>query len=342
MSSIEIIRATKLSRYGLAAGGIATLLFVSMPFWTEPDTQHTLTEFFYFLALAQIWNLLAGYGGLYSFGQQAYIGLGSYALVMLSLKFGLNPFFAVVLSGFICGLLAAPTYHVLSRLQGAYFAVGTWVIAEIYRLFLANLTWLGAGSGISITEVMQPYEAWWRDSITFWMAVIIGIGSIAVAYLLLRSQYGLGLTAIRDSEAASESLGVDVPRLKRKVYVVAGACTGMVGALIFMTKLRISPDSGFSVEWSALMIFIVVTGGIGTIEGPIIGAVLYLVLRNILSEYGSVYMILLGSIAILMMLKMRRGIWGELALRFDWQLFPVQRRIRQISENSSKRHIPSD
>lgn len=342
MPSIEIIRATKLSRYGMAAGGIATLLFVSMPFWMEPDTQHTLTEFFYFLALAQIWNLLAGYGGLYSFGQQAYIGLGSYALVMLSLKFGLNPFFSVVLSGLICGLLAAPTYHVLSRLQGAYFAVGTWVIAEIYRLFLANLTWLGGGSGISITEVMQPYEAWWRDSITFWMAVTVGVGSIAIAYLLLRSQYGLGLTAIRDSEAASESLGVDVPRLKRKVYVVAGACTGMVGALIFMTKLRISPDSSFSVEWSALMIFIVVTGGIGTIEGPIVGAVMYLLLRNMLSEYGSVYMIVLGSIAILMMLKMRSGIWGELARRFDWQLFPVQRRIRQISGNSSKKHIPND
>lgn len=338
MPRIEIIRSTRLSRYGLVLGTIATFLFVSMPFWTEPDIQHTLTEFFYFLALAQIWNLLAGFGGLYSFGQQAYIGLGSYALVMLALKFGLNPFAAVVLSGLLAGLVAVPTYNILSRLQGAYFAVGTWVIAEIYRLTLANITWLGGGSGISITVVMQPYDEWWRDSITFWMAIVAGIGSIAVAYLLLRSGHGLGLTAIRDSEAASESLGVDVPRLKRKVYVVAAACTGMVGALIFMTKLRISPDSSFSVEWSALMIFIVVTGGIGTIEGPIIGAVLYLVLRNMLSDYGSVYMIVLGFIAIIAMLKMRSGIWGAIARRFDWQLFPVQRRIRQIPGKHSKAH----
>ncbi len=342
MASIEIIRSTKLSQFAMAAGGIATLLFVSMPFWTGADAQHTLTEFFYFLALAQIWNLLAGYGGLVSIGQQAYIGVGSYALVMLSLKFGLNPFIAVVLSGLITGVLAVPTYHVVSRLQGAYFAVGTWVIAEIFRVCLANLSWLGGGSGISITEVMLPYDEWWRDSITFWMAVGVGIGSISVAYLLLRSQYGLGLTAIRDSEAASESLGVDVPRLKRKVYVVAGACTGMVGALIFMTKLRISPDACFSVEWSALMIFIVVIGGIGTIEGPIVGTVLYFVLRNMLSDYGSAYMIVLGAIAILTMLKMRNGIWGELARRFDWQLFPVKRRIRQISGHHLKTQLQQE
>ena len=329
MSSIEVIRSTRLSRHGLAVGGVVTAVMVSMPFWTEPDTQHSLIEFLYFLALAQIWNLLAGYGGLISIGQQAYIGLGSYALVMLSLKFGLDPFLAVMLSGLVAGLLAVPTYRILSRLQGAYFAVGTWVIADIYRLFAANLSWLGGGSGISITEVMEPYSEWWRDSITFWMAVALGIGSIVAAYLLLRSQHGLGLTAIRDSEEASESLGVNVPRLKQRIYVVAGAGTGMVGALIFMTKLRVSPDSCFSVEWSALMIFIVVTGGIGTIEGPIIGTALYFILRNMLSEYGSAYLIVLGSIAILVMLKMRAGIWGELVRRFDWRLFPVQRRIRQ-------------
>ena len=331
MDSFEVVRATRLSRYGFAAGGVIVAALVSMPFWVDTGTQHTLIEFLYFLALAQTWNLLAGYGGLVSIGQQAYIGLGGYALVMLTLKFGLNPFVAVVVSGLFAGLVAVPTYVVLSRLQGAYFAVGTWVIADIYRLFLANYSWLGGGSGISITEVMQPYEEWWRDSITFWMAVAIGAGSVVVAYLLLRSRHGLGLTAIRDSEAASESLGVNVWRLKQQVYVVAGASTGMVGALIFMTKLRVSPDSCFSVEWSALMIFIVVIGGIGTIEGPIVGTVLYFLLRNLLSDYGSGYLIVLGSVAILVMLKKRSGIWGAIARRFDWRVFPVQRRIRRNS-----------
>jgi branched-chain amino acid transport system permease protein len=331
MDSFEVVRATTLSRYAFAAGGAIMAVLVSMPFWADPGTQRTLIEFLYLLALAQTWNLLAGYGGLVSIGQQAYIGLGGYALVMLTLKLGLNPFVAVVLCGLFAGLVAVPTYAVLSRLQGAYFAIGTWVIADTYRLFLANFTWLGGGSGISITEVMQPYDEWWRDSITFWMAVAIGVGSIVAAYLLLRSRHGIGLTAIRDSEAASESLGVSVWRLKRQVYVVVGAITGMVGALIFMTKLRVSPDSCFSVEWSALMIFIVVIGGIGTIEGPIVGTVLYFLLRNLLSDYGSVYLIALGSVAVLVMLKQRSGIWGTVARRFDWRVFPVQRRIRRIS-----------
>jgi branched-chain amino acid transport system permease protein len=165
------------------------------------------------------------------------------------------------------------------------------------------------------------------------MAVAIGVGSILAAYLLLRSRHGIGLTAIRDSEAASESLGIGVWRLKRQVYVVAGAGTGMIGALIFMTKLRVSPDSCFSVDWSALMIFIVVIGGIGTIEGPIVGTVLYFVLRNLLSDYGSVYLIALGTVAVFVMLKQRSGIWGSIVRRFDWRIFPVQRRIRRILDD---------
>jgi len=323
-----VVRATHMSRAALTVLGALTVLLTSLPWWAEPSTMRTASEFLYYLALAQMWNLLAGYGGLGSFGQQAFVGLGGYALVVFSLKFGLNPFFAVLLGGLVCGLIAMPVSKLLFRLQGAYFAVGTWVVAEVFRLLIANASWLGGGSGVSITSVMQSVDDWWRDAATLWIAIALGIGSMLAVFALLRSRLGLGLTAVRDSEAAAESIGISVPRLKFWVYVIAAIGFGLAGALIFLTKLRISPDSAFAINWTITVVFIVVIGGLGTIEGPLIGTVIFFLLRDTLSDYGSWYLIVFGALAIVVMLLMRQGIWGFVRQRFGLELFPVQRRLR--------------
>jgi branched-chain amino acid transport system permease protein len=127
----------------------------------------------------------------------------------------------------------------------------------------------------------------------------------AIVYLLLRSKHGLALTAIRDSERASESLGVETYRTKLMIYVVTAACTGVVGVFIFLQKLRLSPEPGFSInDWTLVVIFMVVIGGIGTLEGPTIGMLIYFVLREFLANYGTWYLILLGVVAVAIML------WG--------------------------------
>jgi branched-chain amino acid transport system permease protein len=327
-TSFAVVRATRMSQIALTLLGASTALLVSLPWWADASTMRTAAEFLYYLALAQMWNLLAGYGGLGSFGQQAYVGLGGYALVVFSLKFGLDPFFSVLVGGLVSGLIAMPVSKLLFRLQGAYFAVGTWVVSEVFRLIIANLSWLGGGSGVSITSVMQSVDDWWRDAATLWIAIALGIGSMLAVFLLLRSRLGLGLTAVRDSEAAAESIGISVPRLKFWVYVIAAVGFGCAGALIFLTKLRISPDSAFAINWTITVVFIVVIGGLGTIEGPLIGTVLYFLLRDTLSDYGSWYLIVFGALAIVVMLLMRQGIWGFLRQRFGLELFPVQRRLR--------------
>ena len=151
---------------------------------------------------------------------------------------------------------------------------------------------------------------------------------VAVVYLLLRSRHGLALTAIRDSEPASASLGVNTFRTKLIIYVLTAACTGLIGAVIFLQKLRISPEAGFSInDWTVVVIFMVVIGGIGTIEGPFIGMLVYIVLRELLADYGTYYLILMGAIAIVVMLKAPLGIWGFIVQRYDLQLFPVGRRL---------------
>ena len=188
------------------------------------------------------------------------------------------------------GCAGSPTALVVFRLSGAYFAIGTWVMAEVYRLVFAQFKQLGGGTGTSLPPFVTNEVAGiqWvkalldvrtpaaRDIITYWVALAFAVGTILLVYLILRSRHGLALAAIRDSEAAAESVGVDNFKTKLWVYVVTAAATGMVGALIYLQKARISPDAAFSVlDWTAYVIFIVVIGGIGTIEGPIVGVLVF-------------------------------------------------------------------
>lgn len=321
-------RSTRASRVGLFVAVLLLATAISTPWWAERSSQRLLTEFLYTLALAQMWNLLAGYGGLLSVGQQGFIGLGGYCLVVLGLQAGLNPFLIIPLAGVVTFLVAIPTALVLFRLRGAYFAVGTWVVAEVFRLLMANTASVGGGSGTSITKTVSGIPAWWRESTTLWMALVLGAGATLAVYALLRSRHGLALTAVRDSEPAAESLGISVTRVKWFVYLASAAGCGMTGALIFITKLRIAPEAAFSMDWTATMFFVVIIGGIGTIEGPIVGTVIFFLLREFLSDFGSWYLIVLGSVAVAFMIWIPRGVWGLMAACFDLHFFPVQRRVR--------------
>jgi branched-chain amino acid transport system permease protein len=323
----RVERATRASRIGGAAAVVGVAVLVSLPFWGESSTMRLVVEFICYLVLAQMWNLLAGYGGLISIGQQAFFGIGGYALFLFANKAGINPFVSIFLAGGVAALLAIPTSRIVFRLQGGYFAVGTWVVAEIYRLLVLNTPQVGGGSGQSLTAMLQSSKTA-REQLAYWIALGIAVAAIVLIYWLLRSRLGLALTAIRDSEAASESLGINVRRVKFLVYVLAAFGCGLVGALYYVNALRIQPDAAFSIGWTASIIFIVVIGGIGTIEGPIIGTVLYFVLREMLSQYGSWYLIGLGLIAVIVMVKWPRGIWGSVQHRFDLRFFPVQRRVK--------------
>lgn len=321
-------RGTRLSRCFWLVAAVVVVLLAAAPWWLGRSDLRVIAEFAYLVALAQMWNLLAGYGGLLSIGQHAYVGVGGYALLILSLHVGLNPFLSVPLAGLIAALLAAPLSRLVFMLKGPYFAIGTWVVADVLRLVVANIPALGGGSGESLTSVIIGIPAWEREAAIYWMALAAGTGLTMGMYLFLSFRHGLALTAIRDSEAASASLGVEVNRVKLLVYVASAAGLGLVGALIYLIKLRISPDAAFSVEWTVLMIFIVTIGGIGTIEGPIIGTAVYFLLRYLLADFGTWYLVVLGAVAVVVMLKAPKGLWGWLAQRYDLHLFPTRRRMR--------------
>jgi branched-chain amino acid transport system permease protein len=329
MVAFRVERATRESRAFAAVLIIGLLVLASLPYWGGFGNMRLVAEMAYYLALAQLWNLLAGYAGLVSVGQQAFVGIGGYTLFYLASEFGLHPLLALALAAPVCALMSLPMALLIFRLRGAYFAVGTWVLAETLQLAVSLITPLGAGSGMTLTPAIvrqiAPDRAG-REMIVYWISLAIATAVSAIVYLLLRSKHGLALTAIRDSERASESLGVDTYRTKLMIYVVTAACTGVVGGFIFLQKLRLSPEAGFSInDWTVVVIFMVVIGGIGTLEGPIIGMLIYFVMREFLADYGTWYLILLGVVAVAIMLRAREGIWGLVAHKFNLHLFSVRR-----------------
>ena len=236
----------------------------------------------------------------------------------------MNPWLAIALAAVVCGLLAWPTSYLAFRLSGGYFAIGTWVIAEVVRLLVTQVDAVGAGSGASLTA-FAGIEPVYRIAFVYWLSLAVTVLVVLGVYLLMRSRTGLALTAIRDDPTAAASSGVAVNRAKRLVYVLASAGCGLAGAMIVANTLRVQPGSIFSVEYSAMMIFIVVIGGLGTIEGPILGAIVYYLLQDNLADLGSWYLVIVGAVAIAVTLLAPKGLWG--LTRGQLSVFPTGYRV---------------
>ncbi|HVG52066.1 MAG TPA: branched-chain amino acid ABC transporter permease [Xanthobacteraceae bacterium] len=341
--------ATGVSRFLIVIGIVVVAAMIALPAFVSRGVLQDLIFVLYMLALAQCWNLLAGYAGLVSVGQQSFVGLGGYVLFAFTILMDVDAMIAIPLAGIVVGIVAIPTAFVVFRLRGPYFAIGTWVVAEVFRLVLAQYKALGGGTGMSlpvsvtndtlglewIKTLFDVRTAAARDIQTYWVALAIAVVTLALVYIVLRSRHGLALAAIRDSETAAESVGVDNTRTKLWVYVVTAGMTGIVGALIYLHKARISPDAAFAVlDWTAYVILIVVIGGIGTIEGPIVGVIVFYLLQAYLAQYGTWYLILVGALAIAIMLFAPQGIWGYVTRRFGIELFPTRRRLVDMSDKA--------
>jgi branched-chain amino acid transport system permease protein len=329
--SVRVAFATRGSSIGLAVMAAAIVLLAAAPFWGGRDDLRLLAEIYAYVALASLWNLLAGYAGLVSVGQQAYVGLGGYVLFALAILAGVPPLAAIPLAGLVAAALALPVAALIFRLRGHYFAIGTWIVAEVFRLLASQVSVLGGGSGLSlpagiVTSIADTRAA--REFLIYWIALALVIGIIVLIVWLLRSRYGLALKAIRDNELAAQSNGVDIARIKLVLYVLVAFGTAMVGALIFLQKIRISPDAAFSVnDWTAFVIFITVIGGIGRIEGPIVGTIVFFLLRQTMADLGTLYLLMLGAVAIGVMLWAPKGLWGLIVERFGFEVFPLERRV---------------
>lgn len=267
--------------------------------------------FFAYLTMANMWNLLAGYCGLISLCQPAFIGLAGYTLVIFTWS-GLPFYLGIIAGGIVAAVFAVGISLPVFRLKGVYFAIGTLIVPEMLKIVFylwrpvgGELHGGGAGymikgvSGISLTE-------------NYWLALVVGIVSIFVMRSILGSKIGLGLAAIRDNDNTAASSGVNVFHLKLYAFVISAFVTGLAGAVFFVYQGYIEPVSTFNVSWTITLMIATVIGGMGTQAGPVIGTVIVVVLHFLLARYEGISLLVQGIILVVVLLLAPQGIVSSL------------------------------
>jgi ABC-type branched-subunit amino acid transport system permease subunit len=318
---LKVQRWTLTSKLFTGGIGVVALLLVGAPLVFSLDVVQKLTTLLILILLAAMWNAMAGYGGLLSVGQQAFIGIGAYATIFYA-DLGVPPYAAMLLAMLTAGALSLPISFIALRLRAAQFAIGMWVIAEVASIVVRQDQNLGAGTGIALIQLYH-LDPNFRQAYTFWLALAFAVFFLGALFFLLRSPLGASLQAIRDDEVAARSLGVNVTARRRLLFVLAGFGCGAAGVLVVANTLFIEPGSVFSVQWSAYMIFMVLVGGLGTFEGPIIGAILLFAIQTTFTQGGPWYLVGLGATATFFALLLPRGLWGLVDERLGLRLMPV-------------------
>ncbi|HWD96491.1 MAG TPA: branched-chain amino acid ABC transporter permease [Acidimicrobiales bacterium] len=321
LETISVRRSTHSPVSSLVGVTVLVGVLTAAPWIFPQGFVSILVNFFVLLIMATMWNLLAGYAGMVSIGQQAFVGVGGYAVLYFALK-GVSPFAAVPIAAVVGGVIAVPVTYLLFRLRGGYFAIATWVVADTALIIVGTISLLGGGTGhlvpgfTSLSPTQLDHYAYLE---TWAVALIV----VAGTYLLLRSRMGLALAAIRDNEVAARSAGINVARTRRLIFVIAAAGCATAGAVLTLSQTYVQPTNEFSLQWAAEMLFVSMIGGLGTIEGPILGCIIFFALQQGLAGQGAWYLVILGSVAVIVALWQPRGIWGAVRDRYGVELLPV-------------------
>jgi len=291
--------------------GFLVLALATAPVWGGDYVVLFCMLFCLYLALGQMWNLLIGYSGLLSLGHPA----------VVTNYYGVHIWLSVLIGGVLSGLLALFMSLFIFRMRGVYFGIGTWIFAEALLLWFGQWKYVKYAQGLFIQPEHPP-------SITalYYGAFIIGVGAVVLVYGILRSKIGLGLMAMRDDEAVSSTMGVDVFRSKLFCFLIAALITGFTAGVLYTFQVFIQPYKAFAIDWTVKLVFIVVIGGIGTIEGPIVGAFIFVLLSQWLAEYISLSLLILGAIAITVILVAPKGIMGTIQERLGFEILSPRRR----------------
>lgn len=297
-----------MSRTTLASWGALALTavaaFAIAPQLTLGDLDLGVTLLAY-LAIAQAWNVLAGFSGQVSLGSAAFVATGGYAaaliLVHTDVSYGVGLLVAAAASAGLALLLSVP----LLRLRGDYFAVGTLAISIAIQALLNNWVWAGGASGVTLPVDRVP-----SGGNLFQIAVVICAISMGLALFVKHSGFGLRLTAIRDNEPAAAGLGVSVYRHRLAALVPSSMVIGLAGALVAYQFVAISPSGIANISWSLNAVLMAIVGGSGTVFGPVIGVfIVYYGLTRQLEDTQTLSQVLEGVLLIIIVRFAPQGVW---------------------------------
>jgi branched-chain amino acid transport system permease protein len=303
--------ATSTRQYSpVIALGAITIALAVLPIAGAPELWLLyLFHFFVFLAAANMWNLLAGYSGLLALCPAAFIGLGGYAVAILTwLEI---PFYVGIIVGGVAAALFAMVISLsVFRMSGIYFAIGTLVVPEILRLVF--LRWKPVGGdfhGGGAGYIVKGMEGVTSETI-YWIALAIGVVSVILIGIILRSKFGFGLAAIRDNDVSAAGSGVAVFRLKLYSFVIGAFVMGVAGAIFYANQAYIEPNSAFKISWLMTVMLATVIGGKGIELGPLVGTIIVVILHFQLARYGEISLLIQGAILVIIMLAAPQGITG--------------------------------
>ena len=258
-----------------------------------------------YAAMAQAWNLIGGYGGQFSLGHGLFVGAGAYAVGVLLVHTQLPVAIALPLGGAVAGAVAAVSALPLLRLRAAYFSVGSLGVALAGLSWMINWRYTGATGGLYLPGGPLP------DPLTlYYLAVALLVLTTATVGLLVRSRFGLRLMAVRDDEDAAAELGVNGFTVKLVALTISAFFTGLAGTLVALQKISLEPYSAFSITWAVNMIVMCVVGGLSTLAGPIVGALVIFGLQQLLLDFQTLSTLLMGILLIAIIRLAPDGLTG--------------------------------
>ncbi|MFP8779546.1 branched-chain amino acid ABC transporter permease [Hydrogenophaga sp. RWCD_12] len=284
------------------------LVLASLPLMLGANTIDKLTTLFIFMLLATTWGLLAGQAGLVSVGQQAFFGLGAYFALRL-VDGGWSAYPALFAGAVGAAVVAWVLSFFVLRLKEGEFAIATWVVAEVIRILVMLDPIVQGETGTSLLALNQV-DPELRRNLGFWMALGSLVFMLGVTAWLLRSAVGTATRAIGEDDEAAASLGVRVTPTRRRVYVLASFGAALAGVAWLASAITFLPRTNFGVQWSVLMLFMALVGGLRSQWGPLVGALLLFVLQESLGHLGAWYLAGLGAVAMVFALWLPRGLAG--------------------------------
>jgi branched-chain amino acid transport system permease protein len=275
-----------------------------------------------FVILAASMNLITGSAGLLSLGHAGFFGVGAYAAALLSTRWGWPIALTIPAAGVVAALIGAAVALPTMRLTSIYFAVATLGIGEI--LYVTMLNWVGFTRGPMGIRSIPSLSVFGQTGtlVSLMITALVMLAALWVTHRIVHSYYGNSLRALREDDACADAMGIDVARLKLESFGVACFLAGVAGALFAHSTGYIGPES-FRFGESILILSMVVVGGLGSIYGSIVGAVLLSVLPELLRDLGSYRMIVVGAVLLLAILFLPKGLVGEVSaldlMRRQWR-----------------------
>lgn len=306
MSTPSNLHSAKL-RGELALSLVILALLAAMPLFIESNYWlGVLIVSMYFAMLSAGWNLLAGYTGQFSLAPAAFAMLGGYSTGLFAYHLDAPLWVGLPMALIIPGLIGLVLGRIVLRLSGAYLALTTLSFAEIMRLVIYNsIDFTRGDQGLNVPALVD-------DRVAYYYIFLFALAaSIALIYGILRRPSGRFLQAIRDDELGAASRGIDVVRCKNMAFIVSCAICGFAGGLYGTFARLVSPELGLIAQ-TGLVIAMVVIGGMGTLVGPLLGAILVYTISEVLRDVGGIQMIVFAAMVIIFARFFREGLWGLL------------------------------